>query len=479
MDRQAPPGRYFVRLFARNACGTSPASNELVDHDAVAARPAAGDAHARPLTGRARRRRCRGGRRWRRRSPRRWCWPLTPPSLAEAPTRARLVSLLQAGLTGAVNTVPFAVFDAACVALVVALVAIWWASLRGSSWPAVARPSPPPWLAPPSSRRGVAWFQLAWGLNYARPPVDVAPGAAARRPSRAAEVAALLARAVGARQSRSRGGPCRGLSAVAARCRRAGRGPARGRGARTAGPRPTVPARPKLTLARAVLPHGRRRRAHRAGGARDAAQPRPHRTRAPVRRSPTSGRTWPAMRPRPTPTSWRGGPRSAPARRRRYSGWLFLLERGRTAGAGRGAARGVGRARPPGRARTWRRSTAARRPRSRSVQRVGWRVYDGYLRSQGVRRRPRELFARGRADRARRTAPPFVPRAAAALTNQTAGRGRLWNRPFAPRSRHVRPIRRARRAFVRRPWPARRWRRRPRRRRPSPCPTSTSRCPTG
>ena len=29
MDRQAPPGQYFVRLFARNACGTSPASNEL------------------------------------------------------------------------------------------------------------------------------------------------------------------------------------------------------------------------------------------------------------------------------------------------------------------------------------------------------------------------------------------------------------------------------------------------------------------
>jgi len=30
MDRQAPPGQYFVRLFARNACGTSQASNELV-----------------------------------------------------------------------------------------------------------------------------------------------------------------------------------------------------------------------------------------------------------------------------------------------------------------------------------------------------------------------------------------------------------------------------------------------------------------
>lgn len=30
MDREAPPGTYYVRLYARNACGTSPASPEVV-----------------------------------------------------------------------------------------------------------------------------------------------------------------------------------------------------------------------------------------------------------------------------------------------------------------------------------------------------------------------------------------------------------------------------------------------------------------
>jgi hypothetical protein len=28
-QREAPPGTYYVRIFARNACGTSPASQEL------------------------------------------------------------------------------------------------------------------------------------------------------------------------------------------------------------------------------------------------------------------------------------------------------------------------------------------------------------------------------------------------------------------------------------------------------------------
>ena len=136
--------------------------------------------------------------------------------------------------------------------------------------------------------------------------------------------------------------------------------------------------------------------------------------------SRTSGRTWPGMRPRPTPTSWPGGSRSgAPWPAATAAGCSCSARRRARCRARCGARRWPGSA--PGRredlAAIERRAAA----RVEVVQRVGWRVYDGYLRSQGVAEGLASYSRVVELHRAQPTAPPFVPGAAAALTNQTAG----------------------------------------------------------
>ena len=302
-------------------------------HDAVAARPRPAR-RCPPVPPRARRR-CRGGRRWPC-PPRRWCWPLTPASLAEG-VYARGVYPIAPGLADRRRRTSCRSRSSMSLrrrwsSALIAVVVVEPARLASAGvWRAVAAAVARTLLIVVAA--AVAWFQLAWGLNYARPPVDVRlalpPAPAECRRGRGAAGARRRRR-----QSRPRGRARRGLSRAARRAGRAGRGAARGRA--RGWPAAADRAR-RGPSRRCSAPYFRM-----AGvdgltapaAARDAAQPRPHRTRAAVRRSRTSGRTWPAMRPRPTPTSWPGGSRSAPASPAATAAGCSCW-RGRAAGAAR------------------------------------------------------------------------------------------------------------------------------------------------
>lgn len=315
---------------------------------------------------------------------------------------------LQAFLTGASNTVPVAVFDLVVVTAA-ALVIWWWSAAAGALWR--RRDWRPAGRALRATITAVAiaylWFLTTWGLNYARPPIDVRLALATGVPT-ANEVAALLDEAVAAANRLHAPGSADAaaspadvdiaiaLHAVEARHGR---------------PRPTVTGRPKPTL---LAPY------FRMAGVDGLTAPlaletllNPDLTAA--ERPFVLAHEWAhlagyAPEADANFVAWLVTQEQSARPATRYSGWLFLVNE---------AARQV----PP---ETRRSSLAALGPGPRQdlaaitrrmatrvalVERAGWRVYDSYLRSQGVDdglrsySRVVELIVRARRSGAR----PAVP----------------------------------------------------------------------
>ncbi len=317
---------------------------------------------------------------------------------------------LQAAVTGASNQLPIAVFDAALVAVVVVLP--WW-------WVPACRVLWRRRLWAPAGRAAAAtltlaaalylWFLLVWGLNYARPPVEqrlaLPPGAPA-----AADVSALLdeavssanalyldSRTVAFEPSRMAADVARALHAVEAR---------QGR------PRPTVPGTPKPTL---LAPY------FRMAGVDGLTAPvaletllNPDLT-APERPF-VLAHEWAhlsgyAPEADANFIAWLVTQEPGTSPRTAYSGWLFLVsEAARQVPAA--TRRTVLATLAPGPRQDLADITTRMASRVDLVERVGWRVYDSYLRSQGVEEGVRsysrviELIVRARR---RGVTSPSVP----------------------------------------------------------------------
>ncbi len=289
---------------------------------------------------------------------------------------------IQAALTGASNHLPIAVFDGALVCLVV-VVAWWWTRAFGALWRRR--------LLAPAIRAAAAtltlaaalylWFLVVWGLNYARPPVEQRLGLPAGAPA-AADVAMLLdeavasanalyldSRTVAFEPSRTDADVARALHAVEARHGRS---------------RPSVPGTPKPTL---LAPY------FRMAGVDGLTAPvaletllNPDLT-APERPF-VLAHEWAhlsgyAPEADANFVAWLVTQEPGTAPRTAYSGWLFLVSE-----AARQVPAATRRASLAALAAGPRQDLAdiATRMASRVdlVERVGWRVYDSYLRSQGV-----------------------------------------------------------------------------------------------
>lgn len=319
---------------------------------------------------------------------------------------------LQGFLTGLSNRLPVAVLDLGILAGV-AVIAWWWwrvfaACRRGRGLAAAGSA-----LAATATlaAAGYLWFLAVWGLNYARPPIEVRLGLAAYAPTER-DVVALLDEAVVAvnvlyRDAWPEGaGPDGGdadlalaLHAVEA---------LHGR------PRPTVPGTPKPTL---LAPY------FRMAGVDGLTAPlaletllNPDLTAA--ERPFVLAHEWAhlagyAPEADANFVAWLVAQAPGASPHTRYSGWLFLVSE---------AARQV-----PTTARRTSMAALAAGPRQdladiaarmasrvELVERVGWRAYDSYLRSQGVdegvRSYSRVVELIVRAGRARTTAAPPPPR---------------------------------------------------------------------
>jgi hypothetical protein len=101
---------------------------------------------------------------------------LTPPpaDLVERWYAGGLYPHLQAGLTTVSNLLPFAMFDVVVVLGAATPLVLWGLAIRrgrlDGSWRSIRRAS---WLTLVLLSGFYVWFLLAWGFNYARPPIDV------------------------------------------------------------------------------------------------------------------------------------------------------------------------------------------------------------------------------------------------------------------------------------------------------------------
>jgi len=307
-----------------------------------------------------------------------------PADLVEGVYAARLYPAIQAAVTGASNAVPFAIFDVVLVVAVVAAVWLWGRGVR-RAWRqrAVAPLARVSWITAVAVAIGYLWFVVMWGLNYARPPLDQRLGLP-EAPATAAEVAVLLTQAVdrvnGLYQEANAvpfvpDSAERDIERVlhAVELRVLGR------------PRPTVPGVPKPTL---LGPY------FRMAGVDGLTAPaaletllNPDLTVA--ERPFVLAHEWAhlsgyAPEADANFVGWLASTDVSAAAASRYSGWLFLVME--TAAQVPRDTRRDALARLGAGPRADLDAIAARlRTRVDLVQRVGWRVYDSYLRSQGVR----------------------------------------------------------------------------------------------
>lgn len=334
-----------------------------------------------------------------------------PAGLVEAAYAQSLYPALQAVITSASNLVPVAFFDL-WLAVAIGLL-LWWSARaalavwRRRRWLPAAQAL---WRTVVFAALAYLWFLAVWGLNYARVPIEVRLALPAAAPS-GGEVVALLDTAVAesnrlaaaahgagadADDADNDDAVARALAAVDA---------AHGR------PRATVPGRPKATL---LAPY------FRMAGVDGLTAPfaletllNPDLTA--FERPFTLAHEWAHLSGHAAEAdanfvAWLATQTPDADAVTRYSGWLFLVsETSWQVPAAERVRALTALADHP------RRDLAdiARRMASRVdvVERVGWRVYDSYLRSQGVDdgvrsySRAVSLIVRAR----RGAAPPSMP----------------------------------------------------------------------
>jgi hypothetical protein len=303
-----------------------------------------------------------------------------PPGLIERVYAGALYPPIQDALTLTSNVLPIAVVD---IVLLIAIgLVLWWWLAAVSAW---RRREWRPTVRAVLSTASVAaaaylWFLAAWGLNYARPPIDARLGLPAAPPT-ADEVVALLEAAID--------GANADYEAAHAEIAALGDGDedlARALHlveARHGRPRPSRPGRPKATLLGAYF---------RIAGVDGLTDPlaletllNPDLTRA--ERPFVLAHEWAhlsgyADEADANFVAWRTTTESQRVSHR-YSGSLFLVGE-----CARQAPRDRGRAALARLAAGPRADLAAIAKRASQriavVERVGWRVYDRYLRAQGV-----------------------------------------------------------------------------------------------